>query len=178
MRRFVFLAALFCIPVFAAPESRPAEKEPFPAVEDWSSLHIRLERGSCAEVCPVYSIEIDGDGTVVYTGEDHVLVKGRRTAHISKDKVRELVKKFAKAEFFWTFTFYEGPDGAPTDRLGISFDGREHAVSDQGGSSPVAALYEAIDKAAGTEKWVMGEAPRDKPKPDKAKSAKPPEAGK
>lgn len=161
----LFALPFLCFSALAADDGRPMEKEPFPAVEDWSSVHIRLERGTCPEACPVYSVEIDGDGTVTYLGEDNVLMRGRRTAQIGKEKVRELVKKFQKAEFFWTFTFYEGPSEAPTDRLSLSFDSREHAVADQGGflPKPVAALFEAVDKAAGSEKWAFGEPPKGSP---------------
>lgn len=171
---------LFCLSALAADnaDGRPMEKDPFPVVDDWSTVHIQLERGSCAEACPVYSINIDGDGSVTYIGEGHVLETGRRTTHISTEKVRDLVKKFQKAEFFWTFTFYEGPQDAPLSRLSISLGSRQHAVADQGGApKPVAALFDAVDKAAGAEKWVIGDQPKEVGKShNKApeKPAKPP----
>ena len=144
---------------------RPGHKVPFPAIADWSTLRIRLERSACFGTCPIYSVEISGDGTVNYLGERFVKVTGGQTAHISRKAVRDLYAAFVKADFFWTKDSYEAPiTDLPTYTVSISFDGRAKSVLDYAGKSQglpkaVADLEDAIDKAAGTEKWIKGKTP-------------------
>jgi hypothetical protein len=139
---------------------RPAQKVPFPVISDWRTLRIRLERSGCYGTCPIYSVEISGDGTVNYLGERFVKVSGGQTARINRKAVHDLYNAFAKADFFWTLDSYESPvTDMPTYIVSISFDGHAKSVLDYAGKSQglpkaVADLEDAIDKAAGTEKWV------------------------
>jgi hypothetical protein len=50
--------------------------------------------------CPVYSVSIDGGGTVTYEGVANVYVIGKRSYKISEAKVRKLVDEFYKIDFF------------------------------------------------------------------------------
>ena len=70
--------------------SRPAQKVPFPAIKNWNSLRIQLQRTACYGWCPAYSVEISGDGTVLYFGERFVATKGAKSWTIPQDKVRAL----------------------------------------------------------------------------------------
>jgi len=141
---------------------RPSTKVPFPKISDWNSLHIRMERTACYGTCPVYSVEIAGDGTVTFIGERYVNATGQQTAHIAKAKVQELFKKFEKCEFFWTRDAYEASiTDMPSTIVSISFDTRSKSVTDYAGEragmpKAIAELEEAIDKAAGTQEWVIG----------------------
>ena len=139
---------------------RPETKVPFGAIKHWSTLRIRLDRSGCYGTCPIYSVEIAGDGTVNYLGERFVAVTGGRTAHIDRKVVRALYRAFARADFFWTFDEYRGPvTDFPTFEVTLCFDGRSKRVVDYAGKSigmpnEIAELEHAIDAAAGTEKWI------------------------
>ena len=57
----------------------------FPKVKDWNSVKITLSRTACYGTCPVYSIELHGDGTVLYSGKSNVAFIGvhrDRRAHV------------------------------------------------------------------------------------------------
>lgn len=143
----------------AAADSRPAQRTPFPAITDWSTLRIRLLRTPCLGRCPAYSVEINGDGTVVYEGEHFVAQQGVR-ARISEVAVRRLYDAFVRAEFFWTFDEYRSPvTDFPTTIVTLSFDGRSKTVLDYAGTfegmpKEIAELEDAIDAAAGTRQWT------------------------
>ena len=140
---------------------RPAAHVPFPEIRDWSSLRIRLVRGMCMGSCPVYSIEIRGDGTVTYNGVSSVAVTGTRTAHIPQAQVRALFDQFRKADFFWTLDHYRADvTDLPQFTTSISFDGHSKIVTDYAGDwigmpKPVGDLELAIDRTAGSAKWVQ-----------------------
>ena len=142
---------------------RPETRIPFPAIADWSTLRIGLERRPCFGRCPAYKVEIDGRGTVTYLGENFVAAEGVRTAHISERAVRRLYDLFVKADFFWTFDEYESRvTDFPTYLVTISFDGHAKRVRDYAGTSvgmpkEIVDLEESIDAVAGTKKWVEGE---------------------
>ncbi len=139
---------------------RPTEKVDFPAIKDWNTLSIRLERTACYGTCPAYSVEIAGDGSVNYMGEHFVAAKGPRSAKISEKAVRALYEAFRNAEFFWTFDEYQSPvTDMPTQTISISFDGHSKTVVDYAGQhvglpKVVADLEDAVDAAAGTAQWI------------------------
>ncbi len=139
---------------------RPAQKVPFPAIADWSSLRIRLERTACYGWCPVYTVEVSGDGTVTFAGERFVAAKGIHSARIPREKIEALYRAFAKADFFWTNDRYEGAiTDMPTQIISISFDGHHKSIVDYAGHSAgmpkaIDELEDMVDEVAGTAAWV------------------------
>jgi len=138
----------------------PAGRAAFPEIRDWSSLSITLERGACLGACPIYSVRISGDGTVVFRGVNCVAVKGEQVAHISAADVRQLFQKFRDADFFALSDRYAASvTDMPTYTTSISFDGHAKSVTDYAGSMVamprvVTDLENAIDKTAGTARFV------------------------
>lgn len=59
-----------------------------------------MSRGPCRGVCPVYYLEIDGDGNVIYRGYEHVNVTGDRKSSIPPEKVKELINQFYNLSYF------------------------------------------------------------------------------
>ena len=143
---------------------RPAGRVAFPSLADPSTLKITLDRDACFGQCPIYSVEIDGDGTVQYLGSGFVAVAGKHTSKISDQAVRDLIALFRGADFFWLFDRYAASvTDNPTYRVGIAFDGKKKVVEDYVGAAvgmpqSVTDLEEAIDRAAGVRKWVAGDA--------------------
>ena len=146
------------------PAQRPATKAPFPDIRRWSSLKIVLTRSACLGACPIYRVEIDGDGSVIYDGQDFVAVPGRHRASITQDDVHALFEAFRSADFFGLMDNYRARvTDLPTVTVGIAFDGKHKQVLDYGGSlagmpAEVKALENEIDKVAGSEKWIKGDA--------------------
>src|SRR5690349_23365175 len=83
-----------------------------------SDALIRVQRTSCFGTCPIYTVTIDGRGTVTYEGERFVRVVGRRTVLVDKSIVAGLLAKAESIRFFGMRDAYrviENPDGTVTD---------------------------------------------------------------
>jgi hypothetical protein len=133
---------------------------PFPDIRHWNTLTIELTRTACFGKCPDYSVEIHGDGAVVFTGRRFVAHTGVYRAHISRASVRALFAKFREADYFSLPDSYRaGATDLPTYTTSIAFDGHEKHVRDYGGNivgMPYALgeLERAVDEAADTDRWV------------------------
>jgi uncharacterized protein DUF6438 len=132
----------------------------FPEIHDWSTLRITLSRSGCYGRCPVYKIEIHGDGTVLYDGTINVAHKGRHTAKLSHESLVELVDFFRKANYFSLNDRYaSGITDNPTYETSLSFDGASKSVVDYVGQkvgmpSTVSDVEAAIDRISGASSWV------------------------
>lgn len=127
---------------------------------------IRLQRTSCYGPCPIYTVTIDGRGTVTYEGERSVRVVGRRTAHIDRSIVARLLARAESIRFFEMRDAYrviEHPDGTstlvtdlPTKFVRVTANGRTKQVEDYVAAPDSLAEFEReIDEAAGTKRWVF-----------------------
>ena len=134
----------------------------FPQIQDWNSLRIILDRGRCLGTCPDYRVEIHGDGTVLYEGFSFVATKGKRQGSLSQNDVHQLFEQFKKTDYFSLNESYRSEvTDQPTYTTFISFDKQRKSVKDYFGRQvgmpkSVTELEDAIDKYAGTEKWVKG----------------------
>lgn len=134
----------------------------FPDIKDWTSLRITLSRSLCYGTCPSYSVQISGDGKVVYHGQDCVAETGERTRQIARADVGRLVQRFRDAGYFTLRDHYASDiTDHPTYATSIGFDGKSKSVGDYAGGAAgmpqaVSDLEDAIDKTAGTEPWVYG----------------------
>ena len=138
----------------------------FPQVHDWNSVRITLERTECFGSCPAYSVEIRGDGTVTYTGVEYVAIAGKHHARISPAAVHQLVDAFRSVRYFHLHDVYAADiTDNPTYKTSITFDGIHKSVVDYAGEralppmpSAVRDLEETIDRIAGTQRWLCGNA--------------------
>jgi hypothetical protein len=55
------------------------------------AVHISLSRGGCRGDCPVYSVDIDGDGSMLYVGVQHVDALGEERYVLPPEEVSKLV---------------------------------------------------------------------------------------
>ena len=131
-----------------------------PAIRDWSTLKIVLERSVCYGFCPAYRVEIDGDGSVIFDGGSSVAAKGRQTDTVSRVAVRALYARFRQAQFFWLLDSYHAPiTDLPTYTVTIFYDGHSKSVVDYAGvvigmPKNVVGLEHAIDDLANTARWI------------------------
>lgn len=145
---------------------RPAQRVPFPPIVDWASLRIVLQRSGCFGTCPIYSVEIAGDGRVLYNGERFVAVLGKHRRTIPPAEVRALYDSFRRADFFWLLDDYRAPifDG-PLYSVSLTYDGHSKTVIDYLGGAigmphDVIDLEDLIDKTANTQRWIVKHRPR------------------
>src|SRR6476646_4656040 len=147
------------------PELKPAQHVSFPKVRDWKSVKITLHRTMGAfGHDSAYTVEILGNGQVFYDGEFLVAFVGKHRAVVPHQQVVELVKLFAQADFFSLGDKYElGNSEGSYVTTSIEMNGRRKRLLDISGVAvgmPLAAerLEEAIDRIAGSERWVHGNA--------------------
>ncbi len=158
----VFAAALVSAAVLCA-----NAQESVPASD--TSVVIKLSRTECFGECPVYQVEINGDGTVRYEGKKFVRVLGKQTAHIAAAQVADLVKDFYAIDFFNLKDSYETvtrPDGSvwsasdlPSATTSVTIGSRTKTVRDYYGTpEKLTALEHKIDKVANTQQWIFVDA--------------------
>jgi hypothetical protein len=134
-----------------------------PTVPD--DLIVTLERTSCFGECPIYSVNIDALGNVVYNGTKFVRVDGRQTGRIPPSRVAAIAETAERIGFFELHDRYRSirnPDGTttevtdlPTTFVTITRDGRTKRVEDYvGAPDGLRQLERQIDEAAHTKQWI------------------------
>jgi hypothetical protein len=124
-----------------------------------SNITIRMERGMCMGTCPVYSLDIFGNGTVVYEGERFVNVTGKQVSRIPDDEVKELVKEFYRMNYFSLNNTYNKivKTDQPTVLTSINVNGTSKSIFDNlGAIAPegLRMLENKIDEITNSSKWV------------------------
>ncbi|HZL16641.1 MAG TPA: DUF6438 domain-containing protein [Polyangia bacterium] len=132
------------------------------ALPDVPDALIQMRRSPCAfDKCPVYSVSIFTDGTVVYNGRSNVGVVGTRKGKISPDQLNQLISALDSMDFLDL-----PPEGCvcsdATGQQMVTLDYRPGSVQktvvhDSGcWSAPpaMAMLEQSIDRTAGVEQWV------------------------
>lgn len=142
----VIIAATF---VLSAPAPARAQSVP-------KDARVSLERTSCFGECPIYSVSIDADGTVVYDGERFVRVEGRRTDRIPVSRVAALLETAGRIGFFDLKGKYSAMvTDLPTTFVTIRANGRSKRIEDYvGAPDGLHQLERDIDEAARTLRWV------------------------
>jgi hypothetical protein len=165
---------------YASPEIAADPDISFPDTQG-RDVEIVLERGACFGTCPDYRVSIDGDGRVRFSTAEsnfpgmaaqvhrrfngtNVLWPGTHEAQISPVAVAELVGKFRAAHFMGLKPEYAaGITDNPTYALTLRVGKTTKRVTDYVGRAvgmpaSVTALEEAVDRMAGTQRWVRGNA--------------------
>jgi hypothetical protein len=108
------------------PELKPAQRVPFPKVKDWKTVKITLARTGCLGTCPSYTVEVRGDGSVLYEGHGYVAFTGTHRGLVPQSNVIELVKLFEKADYYSLQNEYTASvTDNPTQTTSISSDGQQ-----------------------------------------------------
>ena len=129
---------------------------------DTSNVNITMFRGACFGACPIYYLEINGDGKVIYRGYEYVNVTGERTSSISVDKVKELVNQFNNSGYFNLKDRYDEVERTDQSTVvtTISIDGTFKSVYDYLGTTNLPELQKLrqlenmIDEVTNSSQWV------------------------
>jgi hypothetical protein len=136
-----------------------------PAAVDLTKVKITLHRSGCEGTCPIYTVTIHGDGRVVLAAGAYALLPGTHEDRIAPANVAALFAQFKKAGFFNLHSEYVLKDtyDAPEYVLTVDTGQRQKSVTDYlgvaaGMPKAVTELEKAVDKAAGTDRWLSGNA--------------------
>lgn len=133
-----------------------------------SSLVVSLERGPCHGTCPVYRVDVYGDGKVQFDGKQHVAKMGVHTGTAAVSAVQELLAKFKASAFAKADTAYmmDSPGcgqyatDLPTVRVTAKIDGTMKTVQHDRGcrNAPeyLRTLEAQVDSVARTAQWIAG----------------------
>lgn len=129
---------------------------------DTNNVNITMSRGACHGTCPVYYLEIDGTGKVIYRGYEHVNVTGERTSNIAPEKVKELVNQFNNSDYFNLNDRYDQIEitDQPTVETSIRIDRTFKSVYDYLGTIKLPELLKLrqlenmIDEVTNSSQWV------------------------
>jgi hypothetical protein len=129
---------------------------------DFNNVNITMFRGACFGACPIYYLEINGDGKVTYRGFEYVNVTEERTSNIPVDNVRELVHAFNNSGYFNLSDRYDQVDRTDqaTVVTSISIDGTFKSVYDYLGTHllpeivKLRQLENMIDQVTNSSQWV------------------------
>jgi hypothetical protein len=126
---------------------------------------IQMRRSGCADrACPVYSVAIYMDGTVLYDGLANVGVVGQRKGKVSPETVTQLISALDNMDFIDTpQTCCLCPDVAQREvvvvdyRPGSAQKTLTHDVRCQSAPPAVRALEQQIDAATVTAHWASAD---------------------
>ena len=127
-----------------------------------SSVRIVLERGECLGTCPVYRVEIRGDGAGTFHGAGFVLVLGDHSFRVPPETVQCLLEDFRAADFWSLAPEYAAPlTDAPFHEVALEIGGQRKVVYDYVGEwvgmpTIITALETAIDVAV-ADRFVEGD---------------------
>jgi len=144
------------------PERWASHPGSFPEPWDLDGVKIELSRTVCYGRCPAYSVTIQGNGKVHFSGGSFVASPGKRDAKIPVEAVRTLVRQFESARFLAAEDKYVATvTDNPTYTLTLTVGGKTKSVTDYVGEQVgmplvITDLEKAVDEATGTEKWIKG----------------------
>ena len=119
---------------------------------------ITIERTICYGFCPAYSVSIKEDGTVTYTGTQHVKTAGTHTWKIDPAAVRALAKEMQDAGYFEMKDEYRAMvSDNPTTYTSLTIGGRTKKIQDYvAGPARLKQLENKIDEVSGVKKYISG----------------------
>lgn len=121
---------------------------------------ITLERTACFGTCPVYTVGIFEDGTVVYEGERSVAVPGEQISQIAPETVALMIGAFEDAGYFaWNEAYdTQTVSDLPSTITSVTSAGETHRIVRYAGdnTAPLALpfLEQWIDAMANTSLWT------------------------
>jgi len=121
---------------------------------------ITLERGMCFGTCPVYTLTVSGNGTVIYDGQMYVPEIGVRHGTMNVTSFSLLMDQFESAGFFNlndTYTRYSITD-MPSATITIQNIHQtkrvEHYHGDLTAPKVLIDLEDAVDQAVNVTQWT------------------------
>lgn len=142
-----------------AEEEAPRMRVALPSVP-LEKVHIRLERTACFGSCPIYSVDVYGDGRVVYKGEEYVDVTGEHAYRIPQQRVAALVESL-RAKDIWSLRkrYRALITDQPSYLLTLDFGDRSQQLTDYAGRmvgmpKSVSDFEDEIDEVSGATGWI------------------------
>jgi hypothetical protein len=143
-----------------------------------TELFLSMKRSHCYGTCPVYELNIQSDGKVLFNGIDYTETKGKVLSNLSGEKMKLLVSEIEEANFFSYEDSYDKDSSScpliatdnPTVTLSVKLNGKEKNIThylgcrsevnpSRGRSASIfpQQLYDLenkIDEIVETKRWI------------------------
>ena len=142
----------------------------FPEPPPGQQLIAALQRSQCHGACPVYSVRVYADGSVIYRGDTFVRVRGGRKGRLTGAEILALRAAFRDARFLeMPYRCGKAATDSPTARLYYTDGRKARLISNSHGCTEaprrLAELENEVDRILGTNRWV-GNTGREEFAPD------------
>lgn len=138
---------------------------PRPSVEERpGGPRLAIERSACKGSCPVYRVDVDEEGHVVYEGTEHVAVVGRREEQLPPERVATIAQRLVDAGMLTVDAPSVDQCDRPTETchptitVELLYQGRYRRLRVDRGNPCVEptffALADRVDRELQTERWV------------------------
>lgn len=129
------------------------------SVQPARDVRIAIERTPCYGRCPIYQLQMDSSGKVVYEGKGFVQVMGRQEGTVAGRDVQALARELEAAGYLGFRDNYaaEATDH-PSVITTLTIDGKtkrvEHDLSSRTAPPQLESLERRIDEVANSARWV------------------------
>lgn len=162
----VIVRAHFTDAVQIAPLERWSDRStPFPQTIDRTTFRITLQRTVCFGSCPGYKVSISGTGQVQWDGGPYaVAVPGTHHATLPPKSIDDLIDAVRASRILDARDEYRaGWTDNPTYTISVDINGLHRQVIDYigiivGMPTSIRDLEDTVDRIAGTDKWIIGNA--------------------
>ena len=119
---------------------------------------LSLQRTPCFGACPVYLVEVLGDGTLHFRGERHVKVTEPIALKLDAATVQKVIARVEGTPFAsWPNFVKQTSSDAPTVVLTFKGHTVRHYRGDLDAPDELTKLEDDLDALLGTERWIKGE---------------------
>lgn len=131
-----------------------------PTLGEDTNTSITLERGICFGTCPVYTLTIFGNGSIVYEGKEFVKELGIRNGSVNASIAEELFSLIDTSGFIDLADSYSAYDitDMPSATITLITNGKvkrvEHYHGDMTAPPILTDLENAIDQTADVTRWT------------------------
>jgi hypothetical protein len=156
-----FVKRLLVVCVLALSSTIAGRHVPLPDTPP-DKVQITLERTACFGRCPVYTIDIHGDGRVVYNGAAFVDVDGEHRYRVPPEEVARLIDRLRASDIWSLRSVYRATyiTDQSTQILTINMNGQVKRLEDYAGRlvgmpSPVSEFENEVDKVGRSRMWIQ-----------------------
>lgn len=131
-----------------------------PALGEDTNTSVTLERGICFGTCPVYTLTVFGNGSIVYEGKEFVKELGVRNGSVNVSATDDLFRLVDSSDFFDLADSYSAYDitDMPSATITLITGGKvkrvEHYHGDMTAPPILTDLENAIDQVADVTRWT------------------------
>ncbi len=125
-----------------------------------SAFELTLKREACYGFCPTYSVKINGNGAVDWTGERWVKQTGKASAMVNPDVVQRLKQAVQSVNFFALKDEYTAMDVSDLPYASLEIrQGTHHKIvrwylGDRSTPPALLNLAKQVDLELGTAAWI------------------------